>query len=395
MPPSRRLAVVTTEIGTRSEVWMMRQMEAFTAFETTLFGWSRADDGVQPPPGVETRLFARGDPRSFSPLGRLSRRLGLAAAYRPGPGTRRQIAADLAAIAPDAILCHFGWNAIAIAPALPPGLPLLLHVHGRDVSFMLETPAYRAALMETLPRVGHLVAVGRFQLKRLEQLGPLPPASLVPCGAPTSLFAARPLPQRDEGQPIRFLSVGRISAEKGVLQSLAAFEAVHAVHPLARLGFVGDGPLLPDLRTAVARSPAAAAIDCFGYLRPDAIAALLARSHVLLQHSREVNGWVEGFGVTLTEGGAAGLPLIASRSGGIPEQVFDGENGFLFEPDDIRSQTAAMLRLATDEPLRRQMGTAARTISVRFDSTTQARRLEALIRELIDGPPHRGASSPA
>lgn len=383
MQTSRRLAVVTTEIGTRSEVWMMRQMESFTGFRSTLFGWSRADDGVLPPPGVETRLFEHGDPRTRSLIGRVRRRAGLPSAYLPDAAVRTHIRREVETIAPDAVLCHFGWNGLVVAPSLPPDLPLVLHVHGRDASLMLQEPGYRAALAAIMPRIQHLIAVGNFQLERLQQICPLPRSSVIPCGAPTGLFATRPLPKRAAGEPIRFVSVGRLSAEKGVLQSLAAFEQLHALHPLSHLAIVGEGPLAPELDTALARSPARAAVDRMGYRAPDALAEILAGAHVLLQHSREVAGWVEGFGVTLTEGGAAGLPLLASRSGGIPEQVFDGENGFLFAVDDIAAQAAAMYRLATDEALRRRMGSAARRVAQGFDTARQAGKLQDILLGLM------------
>jgi glycosyltransferase involved in cell wall biosynthesis len=386
MPAPRRLAVITTEIGTRSEVWMMRQLEAFTSFHATLFGWSLADNGVPPPAGVESRLFARGDPRKFSLANRLRRRLGLASAYLPDPAVRREIAAELAAVRPDAVLCHFGWTATAVATALPPGVPLILHVHGRDVSVMLDQPAYRAALGAILPRVQHLVVVGHFQIGRLARFFPLPPHSVIPCGAPTGLFAARPCPVRHPGEPIRFVSIGRTSDEKGPLQNLAAFEALHRQHPDSCFTIIGEGPLDQELDAAIAQSPARAAVDRPGYQAPSELAETLSSCHVLLQHSRMANGSIEGFGVTLTEGGASGLPLVATRVGGIPDQVIDGQNGFLFEQDDVEAQTAAMLRLATDEPLRQRMGSAARAIALGFDSTTQARKLEALILDLIDRP---------
>ena len=110
----------------------------------------------------------------------------------------------------------------------------------------------------------------------------------------------------------------------------------------------------------------------------------LARAHLFLQHSRPAHGGVEGFGVSLTEAGAAGLPLVASNLGGIPDQVEHGVNGFLHEPDDVATQAEYMIRLARDEDLRRKMGTAAREVAQRFDSTLMARKLEGEILEVIE-----------
>jgi glycosyltransferase involved in cell wall biosynthesis len=374
-----RLAVVTTEIGIRSEVWMMRQLQAFTRFRSTLIGWTRAPDSVPLPDGVESALFNRGDPRKMTTGRRIRRRLGLASGYLPDAATRIEVRNRIEQCRPDAVLCHFGWNGIVVGASLPPGIPLLVHVHGRDVSLMLRQPGYRAALAAIMPRVQHLVAVGQFQIDRLAALFPLPPHSVIPCGAPTGLFASRPLSQRNPGDPIRFISVGRISEEKGVLQSLAAFESVYARHPASTLSLVGQGPLEAELDAAIARSPARAAIERLGYRAPDQLADALAGSHVLIQHSRAINGWNEGLPVTLTEGGAAGLPLVVSRNGGIPEQVRDTENGYLFDSEDVPTQAAAMLRLAEDEALRRRMGETAREVAMAYDSLLLSRRLEDVL----------------
>lgn len=378
-----RVAVITSEIGIRSEVWILRQLQAFTRLEPVLFGWSRASDGLKLPDGLEIRQFDLGDTRTPHLQARISRRLGLAGGYLPDSATRRSIRRTLEAANVDVVLCHFAWNAIPVAAAIGDGLPLVVHVHGRDVSKLLEQPAYRAALKPALARADHLIAVGSFQLENLKRLGLRDEHSLIPCGAPTELFGAAPAPVREEGQPIRFVSVGRISHEKGVLQTLRAFELLHRSYPQSELVFVGAGPADAELDAAIAASPAAGAVRRTGYLTPEELARLLATCHAQLQHSREVDGWVEGFGVTLTEGGASGLPLIASRSGGIPDQLQDGVNGLLFAVDDVEAQARAMLELAGDEPLRQRMGLAAREIAIGFDAGRMATKVEDLLIEQI------------
>ena len=378
-----RIAVVTSEIGIPSEVWMVRQMQAFTRVTPVLFGWTRARNPVALPPDIEQQLFTRADTRTPSLIQRLARRAGHAAGYLPGAADRRELRDRLLASGAEAVLCHFAWNAIPVAMALDGALPLIVQVHGRDVSSLLERPAYRRALSQVMGRFDHLAAVGSFQLARLQPLGLPAGHSVIPCGAPTGLFGTAPLPLRQPGAAIRFVSLGRITAEKGMLQTLAAFEQVHAAHPRSELILIGGGPDEAELDRAIAQSPAAGAVQRTGMLDAPAVARHLASCHVMVQHSREVGGWVEGFGVMLTEGGAAGLALVASRSGGIPDQVRHGVNGLLFEPDDVPAQAAAMLRLATDEPCRAAMGAEARRIAATFDSVELAARLEQRILDAI------------
>jgi glycosyltransferase involved in cell wall biosynthesis len=385
-----RIGIVLTKFISPSEVWALRQAEAFERLEPVYFAETRRPDALPLPEGRELYLFKDDEGRREGRredrrdrLGtlarRAARRLGWARGAWPARGEARRIARTIEAARVDIVLSHYAWNGIALAQALPRTLPIVCHVHGRDVTAMLRYPYYRRALAEALPRFAHVIAVARYQQEVLAELCPGIETSLIPCGAPTAVFAAKPLPEREPGDPVVFISVGRVAAEKGQLQSLAAFEAIAPDLPEARLVLVGDGPSMEQLRAAVEASPVRDRVRLAGLLRSEAVAEALSRAHVYLQHSRPVNGWMEGFPTTLVEAGAAGLPLIATRVGGIPDQVLEGENGFLIEPDDVAAQATAMARLARDEDLRRRMGARARAIAQSYDSTATAARLEGVL----------------
>jgi len=98
-------------------------------------------------------------------------------------------------------------------------------------------------------------------------------------------------------------------------------------------------------------------------------------------------------GTALLEAQAAGKPVVATRVGGHPEAVRDGETGLLCPPRDPVALAEAILRLAADEALRRRMGRWAREhIEERFSGERMVRELEALYRGLLDRRP-RGASA--
>jgi phosphatidylinositol alpha-1,6-mannosyltransferase len=75
---------------------------------------------------------------------------------------------------------------------------------------------------------------------------------------------------------------------------------------------------------------------------------------------------VEGFGIACVEASACGLPVIGSRSGGIPEAVREGETGLLVDPDDPAAVAGAAVRLLEDEALRRRLGAAGREAVERY-----------------------------
>lgn len=376
-----RVAVVTSRLGIPSEIWMLRQARAFRQLTPVLIGGS-VDPAGGCPEDIETHLVEG----VFAPPAGLWRKglnkLGRAEAYGLSRAQRNALAGALSDSGAQAVLCHFTWTGMAVAQAVPEDMPVIWHVHGRDVSAMLTQPAYRAMLARQLPRAAAVVAVGRHQLDRLAPFNPPARQALIPCGAPLDLFARAPLPDQS-GETVRFVSVGRMSHEKGMVESLRAFETVAAEVPGAELVLIGFGPLFDELQAMVAASPVGDRVRLTGRLGPEEIAAELAAAQVYLQHSREYNGWVEGFGVTLTEAGAAGLPLLASASGGLVDQIEDGENGLLFPPGDVAAQAAAMLRLARDPGERATMGAAARRLAARFDAARMAAQLEEEILAVI------------
>jgi glycosyltransferase involved in cell wall biosynthesis len=372
-----RVGIVLPELGIPSEVWILRQCAEFRHIHPVLLTW-RLHPGFQPG-GLEVRLI----PGAFDPPRTLARRvatrLGLSVAARPPSWLRRNIAAAVAAAEVEALFCHFAWTGLAVSNSVDPDVPVVWQVHGRDVSTHMRDRSYRRAVAEALPGLRHIAAVGHFQIETLKGLGLSCPASVIPCGAPLSLFAATKAPSRAPGRPLRFIAVSRLSQEKGVLQTLDAFERASATRDDLEMVFVGDGPVREELQARATASPYAARIHLLGSLPSERVAEELALAHVFVQHSREVGGWIEGFGVSLTEAGARGLPLLASRTGGIVDQVEHGANGLLFGPGDVTAQAAFMVQLAQDEALRRRLGETARELAARFDSAQMTSKLEAVL----------------
>lgn len=78
-----------------------------------------------------------------------------------------------------------------------------------------------------------------------------------------------------------------------------------------------------------------------------------------------------------------GRPIVASRIGGIPDIVVDGETGLLFTPDDERALRAAIERLLNDQALREQMGARARQGVVQFQASAVVPRIEQVYQEVL------------
>jgi phosphatidylinositol alpha-1,6-mannosyltransferase len=100
----------------------------------------------------------------------------------------------------------------------------------------------------------------------------------------------------------------------------------------------------------------------------------------VLVSRRARDGSVEGYGIVVAEAALCGLAAVVSRGCGLEEAVLEGQTGLLVEPDDPEATAAAIVRLLTDEPLRRAMAAAARERVVQ--TGTWARRIESYDRIL-------------
>ncbi|MDB9303875.1 MULTISPECIES: glycosyltransferase family 4 protein [Cyanophyceae] len=129
------------------------------------------------------------------------------------------------------------------------------------------------------------------------------------------------------------LYVGRLSAEKEIERIKPILEAI----PHARLALVGDGPHRQELEKHFADTPT----HFVGYLTGQELGSAFASADAFIFPSR-----TETLGLVLLEAMAAGCPVVAARSGGIPDIVTDGVNGYLFEPTaDIQDAINATVRL--------------------------------------------------
>lgn len=130
------------------------------------------------------------------------------------------------------------------------------------------------------------------------------------------------------------LFVGRLVPGKGLDVLLDAWAGIEDVG----LTIAGDGPELERLK---ARAPQG--VTFLGRIGPDEVVARMGDAAFLLLPST----WYEGFPMTLVEAFSCGLPVLASRLGGIPEIVREGETGFLCTPGDASSLSEAVGRMAS------------------------------------------------
>ncbi len=139
----------------------------------------------------------------------------------------------------------------------------------------------------------------------------------------------------------RVLYVGRLHPQKDVLTLVRAAALLHTPH--ARVVIIGDGPDRPMLEGAVRELGLRDVATLLGAVPHWRVPAVLAAGEVLTLPSR-----YEELGSVLIEAMRAGLPVVASRTGGIPDLVSEGETGLLVPPGDPAALAAALDRVLSD-----------------------------------------------
>ncbi len=168
------------------------------------------------------------------------------------------------------------------------------------------------------------------------------------------------------------LFLGRLVPVKGIDLLLAALP------PALDLVIAGDGPLAPSLRAAAAGF--GDRVRFLGEVRGDDKRDLLAAADLLVLPSRPLpDGRSEGAPTVLAEALVAGLPIVATRTGGAAELVRDGATGLLVEPT-VPALAAALARLAGDAALRARLAEAARSDGERHLWSAVGPRLSSYLR---------------
>jgi phosphatidylinositol alpha-1,6-mannosyltransferase len=156
------------------------------------------------------------------------------------------------------------------------------------------------------------------------------------------------------------LSVARLSRHKGVDTALRALAALGGRYPELRYAVVGSGEELEALEAEARQLGVGDRVRFLTEVPDRDLPALYNVAEVYLGVSRLMEQRVEGFGISIAEASACGIPVVAGRSGGIPEAVRDGETGFLVEAERADAVAEAVGRLLDDRELRGRLGAAGR-----------------------------------
>jgi colanic acid/amylovoran biosynthesis glycosyltransferase len=369
------IVIFRIELLPRSETFIATQAAAMRRYEPYFVGWRRVAGLVVP---KDTSWTADAGQR----WGRLKE-----LRFRYFGSTAGEIA-QLRARSPQLVYAHFaldGYAAMRLARRL--GVPLVTALHGYDVT--MNDKALGAT------RLGREYLKGRASLQKecslflacseyvrgraLERGYPADRTIVHSIGVDVQRFA----PPATQSREAVVLFVGRLVEKKGCVHLIEAMSEVQLHSADAELVVIGDGPLRSYCEALAARLK----VRCrFLGAQPSAVVQeWMAHATVFCVPSVvAASGDAEGFGIVFLEAQAMGLPVVSTRSGGIPEAVEDERTGLLVAEGDPRALAAAILRLIRDEELWQRFSLAGRRrVLEQFDLVRQTHHLEKLFDRLV------------
>ncbi|MFB0559692.1 MAG: glycosyltransferase family 4 protein [Candidatus Lokiarchaeia archaeon] len=157
--------------------------------------------------------------------------------------------------------------------------------------------------------------------------------------------------------PLNVVFIGRLEAWKGAITFLEVAKLVRKERDDVNFLMIGDG----SLKNYILNNTVNAHVKALGQIPHTMIPNILSEASVLVLPS-----YIEGLPTVCLEALASKVPVVASKVGGIPEVIRDGETGFLFSSGNAHLCAKKVLRLLTDEKLRRRMGERGRKLVERF-----------------------------
>lgn len=257
--------------------------------------------------------------------------------------------------------------------------PFIVTGHGGDVTGM-NKGIMRKLKARVLKRAAGVTAVSNHLADVLHGIDPDKKIEILPMGCDTSKFGPEHRVENFFGQGDKkvILFVGRLAEKKGVTYLIEAMKQVEN----AILIIAGDGPLREQLMEQA--RPLGEKVRFIGSKTHEELEAVYASADVFAAPSVQAkNGDIEGYGLVFLEAMASGLPVVASRSGGIPDLVHDGENGLLTEPGDPDDLAKALNRLLQDEALREVLSQNGYATAKDHDYSAVGERYAKLLKGFI------------
>jgi len=292
--------------------------------------------------------------------------------------------AELVALQPD--LIHFGFGTLAVAAMHLKALlncKVTVSFRGFDLNQVgLDNPTYYDAVWAHADAL-HFLGQDLWQRAKRRGANGDTRYCLIPPAIEFDFFDAQHRMHRDkvgtQTRPFRILSVGRLDWKKGIEYALQAIKLLHdqGVHCEYRL--IGGGEFLDAVAFARHQLGLETAVHLLGSQPRTEVLQQLLWADVFLHASVS-----EGFCNAVLEAQATKLPVVCSDAGGLPENVVDGETGFVAPRRNATALADKLMLLAADPELREQMGAAGQSrVQTHFHLEQQIAAFDRFFRQVM------------
>ncbi len=254
-------------------------------------------------------------------------------------------------------------------------LPFITTLHGTDITLVGADRSYLPITRFSINRSDGVTTISEYMRKRtVDFFGIQKPIEVIHNFVNCSLY--KPCPEAQAGQK-RIMHISNFRAVKRVHDCVRAFALVRQ-HVDAELVLVGDGPERSSTEVLARELGVEGSVTFLG--KQNHVERLFPRMHALHLPSE-----LEAFGLAALEGMACGVVPVATRTGGVPDLITDGVDGFMEEVGNIPAHAARLTELLTNQALRNRMAEAARkTAETRFATELLIPRYEAYYRKVCE-----------
>lgn len=285
-------------------------------------------------------------------------------------------------IRPDLVHIHFLYNHPVVF-AFKGVRNLIISTWGADIVVDNPPETIRRRLYKTflLKQARAVTASSHFLAEATAgYTDPGKKIEIIPFGVDPGMFTQS---KKSQGDGVGLSFIKRLEPKYGPEFLIRALPMIVQKHPKVRVLIVGGGSLEPDLRQLASRLGVSDKVDFVGPVPHSEVPHYLRLTDILVMPSIYHS---ETLGVVAIEAMAMGIPVVASRVGGVPEVVGDGTTGFLVPPGAPQEISKAVLNLIEDPALRKQMGeNGARRAAEGFDWHRNASDMAKIYRRITKG----------
>jgi len=272
--------------------------------------------------------------------------------------------------ASEANVIHANWwipGGLAVRRADRAGRPWILTVHGTDMALARKLPGAKRLMASVMRPAATVTAVSRFLAADVADALGIPMTSVPVTPMPLALgLTADP-----DSARAGVVFVGRLTRQKGVHLLLEAMGMLRREGVQPDITVVGDGPERAALKAQA--MALGLAVRFTGFVPPEAVAEHLRDKRVFVLPALD-----EGLGLVVAEALTQGVPVVATRSGGIPDLLYDPDAGVLVPPNDPASLAHAIREVLREDRYRVGALRTGRILAERLSAETVAEKFEAL-----------------